>query len=164
MDSKELHVLIEHWFLMGKNTTQSRNSLINVIAHLLHHIKQWSCGILNLNVDVHPRMMLNIQVDEMRKLLKRNIKKVHRIHLDDRKIKLSEIADMVTITTERVHHILHGHFMASMFWYAHSIIFIAYLKNGKTVTGKYCFALLTRLDEVIRKKRPHLKKRKILFH
>ena len=38
-----------------------------------------------------------------------NIKKVHRIDLDDRKIKMSEITDMVKISTECVRHILHEH-------------------------------------------------------
>ena len=38
-----------------------------------------------------------------------NIKQVHRIVFGDQKIKVSEIADMVTISTERVCYILHGH-------------------------------------------------------
>jgi len=39
------------------------------------------------------------------------------------------------------------------------------LKKGKTITGKYYFTLLTRLDEKIRGKGPGLqKKKKNIFH
>ena len=50
--------------------------------------------------------------------------------------------------------------MASVFWYAHGLIFI---EKGRTITGAYCAALLDRLVDEIRKKRPHLKNTKILF-
>ncbi|XP_019875979.1 histone-lysine N-methyltransferase SETMAR-like [Aethina tumida] len=36
-----------------------------------------------------------------------NIKKVHKIILNDRKVKLIEIEDIVKISSERVHHIIH---------------------------------------------------------
>ncbi|VVC40054.1 Hypothetical protein CINCED_3A010488 [Cinara cedri] len=39
-----------------------------------------------------------------------NIKKVHKIMLNDRKVKLIEIADIVKISSERVHHIIHEYF------------------------------------------------------
>ena len=42
-------------------------------------------------------------------VIKENIKKVHRIVLYDLKIKVSEITDMVQISTERVRYILHEH-------------------------------------------------------
>lgn len=54
--------------------------------------------------------------------------------------------------------------MASVFWDAHSIIFIDYLEKEKTITGEYYVMLLDKLDEEIKKKRPRLKKKKILFH
>lgn len=38
-----------------------------------------------------------------------NITKVHRIVLDDRKVKVREIADIVKISIGSVHHILHEH-------------------------------------------------------
>ena len=53
--------------------------------------------------------------------------------------------------------------MASIFWDAHGVIVIDYLDKGRTITGAYYVALLDRLVDQIRKKRPHLKK-KILFH
>ena len=54
--------------------------------------------------------------------------------------------------------------MVSVFWDAHGVISIDYLEKGRTITGAYYAALLDRLVDEIRKKRPHLKKRKILFH
>ena len=40
----------------------------------------------------------------------------------------------------------------------------SYLEKGRTNTGAYYAALLDRLVDEIRKKRPHFKKKKILFH
>jgi hypothetical protein len=39
-----------------------------------------------------------------------------------------------------------GKFVASVFWDAEGILFIAYLEKGKTITGEYYSNLLTRLD------------------
>ncbi|KAF7286080.1 hypothetical protein GWI33_008029 [Rhynchophorus ferrugineus] len=36
-----------------------------------------------------------------------NSKKIHKMILNDRKLKLNEIADTLKISTERVHHIIH---------------------------------------------------------
>ena len=46
----------------------------------------------------------------------------------------------------------------------HGVIFIKYLKKGRTISGVYYAASLGRLVDEIRKKRPHLKKEKIVFH
>ena len=54
--------------------------------------------------------------------------------------------------------------MASVFWDAHRVIFIDYLEKGRTNTGAYYAALLDQLLNEIRKKWPHLKKKKIIFH
>ena len=56
-----------------------------------------------------------------------------------------------------------GKVMASVFWNAHGVIFIDYLEKGRTITGAYYAALLERLVDEIRKKRPHLKKKKSFF-
>ena len=54
--------------------------------------------------------------------------------------------------------------MVSVFWDARGVILIDYLEKGRTITEAYYTALLDRLVDEIRKKRPHLKKKKILFH
>lgn len=57
-----------------------------------------------------------------------------------------------------------GKVMASVFWDAHGVIFIDYLEKGKSITGAYYSSLLDRLKIEIAEKRPHLKKKKILYH
>ena len=54
--------------------------------------------------------------------------------------------------------------MASVFWDVHGIIFIYYLEHGKTINSDYYIYLLVRLKAEIIKKRPHLAKKKVMFH
>ena len=54
--------------------------------------------------------------------------------------------------------------MESVFWDAHGILFIDYLKKGKTINSDYYMALLDRLSAEIKKKRPHMQKKKVLVH
>ena len=179
-----------------------------------------------------------------------NIAKVHQMVLDDRRIKVREIAEVMRMSKERVCHILHqdlgmrklsarwvprlltldqkrvrmnisnallvqlrhnksefwrrlitvdetwiqhytpetkiqskkwtaegepapkkaktvfsaGKVMATVFWDSHGVILIDYLQKGKTITGVYYASLLDKLKAEIAKKRPHLQKKKILFH
>lgn len=53
--------------------------------------------------------------------------------------------------------------MATVFWDSQGIILIDYLEKGKTITGQYYAALLDQLNDNIKEKRPHLKKKKVLF-
>ena len=57
-----------------------------------------------------------------------------------------------------------GKVMASVFWDAHGIIYIVYLKKGKYINSDYYIELLVRLKDEIAKKRPHMKKKKVIFH
>lgn len=57
-----------------------------------------------------------------------------------------------------------GKVMASVFWNTHGILFIDYLEKGRTINSDYYCALLDRLKNEIALKRPHMKKKKILFH
>ena len=54
--------------------------------------------------------------------------------------------------------------MARVYRDRHEVIFIDYLEKERSITGAYYAALFDRLVDEIRKKRPHLKKKKILFH
>jgi hypothetical protein len=54
-----------------------------------------------------------------------------------------------------------GKVMASVFWDARGIIFIDYLEKSQTINSEYYIALLKRLlNDEIKKKRLHLKKKK----
>ncbi|XP_054729335.1 histone-lysine N-methyltransferase SETMAR-like [Anastrepha obliqua] len=57
-----------------------------------------------------------------------------------------------------------GKVLASIAWDACGVIFIDYLEKGKTVTGEYYASLLDRLNDETKKQRPHLAKKKVLFH
>ena len=57
-----------------------------------------------------------------------------------------------------------GNVLASIFWDAQGILFIDYLEKGRTINSEYYTALLVRQKEEIAKKRPHMKKKKVLFH
>lgn len=54
--------------------------------------------------------------------------------------------------------------MATVFWDARGVIFIDYLQKGKTITGEYYASLLDQLNEKLKEKRPHLARKKVLFH
>ena len=54
--------------------------------------------------------------------------------------------------------------MASVFWDAHGILFIDYFKKGKIINSDYYMALLDQSSVEIKKKRPHMQKKKVLFH
>ena len=56
-----------------------------------------------------------------------------------------------------------GKVMLSVFWNALGLIFIDYLEKGRTITGVYYDALLNRLVDEIRNKRPHLKRKTSYF-
>ncbi|GBP20516.1 Histone-lysine N-methyltransferase SETMAR [Eumeta japonica] len=54
--------------------------------------------------------------------------------------------------------------MATVFWDARGVIHIDYLEKGKTITSEYYSKLLDRFDVDLKQKRPHLAKKKELFH
>ncbi|GFV30199.1 mariner Mos1 transposase [Trichonephila clavipes] len=53
--------------------------------------------------------------------------------------------------------------MATVFWDSHGVILIDFQK-GKIITGAYYASLLDKLKAELADKRPHLQKKKILFH
>lgn len=250
MDNKEFRLLIKHCFLMGKNTTKAKQWLDKCYpgtAPSRQTVEYWfakfKCGETSTDDAARSGRPIDATSEEI-------ATKVHLIVLNDRKIKVREIADMVHISTERVHHILHEHLsmrklfsrwvprfltidqkqhrindsesnlllfkhdpkdfvrryvtmdetwihhytpesnqqsaqwfahgesreqrprtqqsagkvLASVFWDAHGILLIDYLETKKTITGQYYANLLDRLNEAIKIKRPHLAKKKIIFH
>ena len=57
-----------------------------------------------------------------------------------------------------------GKVLTSVFWDTQGILFIDYLKKGRTINSEYYIALLVRLKEEIAKKRLQMKKKNVLFH
>jgi len=56
-----------------------------------------------------------------------------------------------------------GKVMASVFWDAHGIIFIDYLQKGRSY-GRVLCSVIGQLNDEIKKKRPHMVKKKVLYH
>ena len=56
-----------------------------------------------------------------------------------------------------------GKVMASVFWDMYGILLIDFLSKGQSINNDYYFALLDRLEDAIKKKRPHMAKKKTLF-
>jgi len=250
MDSKEFRVLMKHCFFMKKNAADAKKWLDKCYpdsapgeATIRKWFAKFRTGHMSTEDDERSGRPKEAVTDE-------NIKKIHKMILEDRKVKLIVIADTLKISKERVGLItreylgmrklcakwvpreltvdqkqqrvddseqclklfnrqkseflrryvtmdetwLHyftpesnrqsaewtardeptpkrgktqqsaGKVMASVFWDAHGIIFIDYLKRGKTINSDYYIALLERLKEEILEKRPHLQKKKVLFH
>lgn len=57
-----------------------------------------------------------------------------------------------------------GKVMATVFWDSQGIIYIDCLERKKTIIGLYYTELLDRFDAELKKKRPHLVKKKALLH
>ena len=57
-----------------------------------------------------------------------------------------------------------GKILAFIFWEMQGIFFISYLEKGRTINSKYYITFLVHLKEGITKKRPQIKKKKVLFH
>ena len=112
MEKSEIHVLIKHCFLMGKNTVQAKHGFISVIWTLLHW-KQWfRVGRLTLNAVVQTQMMLNTQITQIWQLswkTPKNTKKLHKLVLANGKLKLCEIVEELKILEGSVLTILHEH-------------------------------------------------------
>ena len=53
--------------------------------------------------------------------------------------------------------------MASVFWDMHGILLIDFLPKGQTNNSDYFIDLLDRLEDTIKKKRPHMAQKKPLF-
>ncbi|GFY17092.1 transposase [Trichonephila clavipes] len=53
--------------------------------------------------------------------------------------------------------------MASIFWDAYGILFIDYLEKGKILNSEYYTVLLDQLNEKIKKKRPQMQKKKVMY-
>lgn len=250
MEKNEFRVLMKHYFLMGKSAADTKKWLDECYADSAPAeatIRKWFAkfrtGHMSTEDDERSGRPKEAVTDE-------NIKKIHKMILDDRKLKLHEIAEALKISKERVGHIIHeyldmqklcakwvprvltinqkqqriddseaclqlithnkpdffrryvtidetwlhhytpesnrqsaewtardepapkrgktqqsaGKVMASVFWDAHGIIFIDYLEKGKTINSDYYIGLLERLKAEIAKKRPQMKKKKVLLH
>lgn len=107
MDKEEFRVLIKHCFLMGKNAAGAKMWLDKHYptsapgeATVRNWFAKFRTGHMSTNNDERRGRPKEAVTPE-------NIKTIHKIILNDRKVKLIEIADTLKISKERVGHILH---------------------------------------------------------
>lgn len=107
MDKKEFRVLIKHCFIMKKNTVEAKAWLdkhYSDSAPGKSTVEKWFAkfkrGEMSTEDETRSGRPKEAVTDE-------NIKKVHKIIMNDRKLKLIEIAETLKISKERVGHIVH---------------------------------------------------------
>lgn len=109
MDKIEYRAVIKYLFLKGKTPTQIKDELDSVYgdsAPSFTTVKFWAAefkrGRKSLGDDERSGRPKTATTDE-------NIAKVHQMILDDRRIKVREIAAVMNMSKERVCHILNQH-------------------------------------------------------
>lgn len=107
MEKKEFRVLIKYCFLKGKNTVEAKAWLDQEFPDsapgkttIVDWYAKFKRGEMSTEDGERSGRPKEAVSDE-------NIQKIHKIILKDRKVKLKEIADIVKISSERVHHIIH---------------------------------------------------------
>ena len=109
MDKIEYRAVIKYLFLKGNTPTQIKDELDSVYgdsAPSFTTVKFWAAefkrGRKSLGDDERSGRPKTATTDE-------NIAKVHEMVLDDRRIKVREIAEVMNMSKERVCHILNQH-------------------------------------------------------
>ena len=250
MEKSEFRVLIKHCFLMGKNTVEAQQWLEKCYPDSFPSkstICRWYAEFKRGRTDTNDAERSGRPLEAV---VPENVSEVLKIVMNNRKVKVRDIAEMTQISSGSVFTILHkklslkkvfskwvprllsmeqkqqriddsesclslftrnkkdflrryvtmdetwihhftpeshrqssewraagesrpkrpktqqsaGKVMASVFWDTHGVIFIDYLEKGKSINSDYYIDLLVRLKEEIAAKRPHMKKKKILFH
>ncbi|GFV56546.1 mariner Mos1 transposase [Trichonephila clavipes] len=143
MDKIEYRGVIKYLFLKGDTPTQIKAELDSVygdsapsFTSVKFRVAEFKRGRKSSGDDEHSGRPNAKITDE-------SIAKVHQMVLYERRIK------------ER---------MANVFWDSHGVILINYLQKGKIITGAYYASLRYKLKAEFVEKRPHLQRKKILFH
>jgi hypothetical protein len=102
MEKKEFCVLMKHCFLAKKKILlKPRLGWINIIWTLHHEwFAKYKRGKMSIEDDARSGRLKEAITEE-------NIKKLNKKNLNDRKVKLIEIAETLKISKERVGHIVH---------------------------------------------------------
>ncbi|GBP33923.1 Putative uncharacterized protein FLJ37770 [Eumeta japonica] len=107
MEKSEFRVLIKHYFLRKKNITETKEKLDKYYgdsAPSISMVKKWftelRCGRTSTSDAERSGRPKEVITPEI-------VDKIHEMILDDRRMKVRELAHAVGISSERVHHILH---------------------------------------------------------
>ena len=109
MEKSEFRVLIKRYIVRGKPLSETKAKLEksysdSALSYIM--VQKWftefRCGHMSTETIPCPGRRNKITIPEI-------INKIHDILLDDPKVELHEIAEIVSISTERVVNILHKH-------------------------------------------------------
>lgn len=109
MEKSEFRVLIKHYFLRNKTIKQTEDKLQKYYgesapSHFTVHkwFTEFRCGRTSTKTIPSPGRPKEVTSKEI-------VNKIHDIVLEDCRVTITEIADIVKISTERIHNILHEH-------------------------------------------------------
>lgn len=106
MEKTEYRAVIKYFVIKGMKATEIRNELQGTLgesapsfATISRWVNAFTRGRTGCVDEPRPGPPKTVTTNEM-------VLKIHTILMQDRRLKVREIADMVNISTERVHHIL----------------------------------------------------------
>ena len=109
MEKSEFRVLIKHVFLREKTLSETKAKLNKYYLDstpsyrmVQKSLTEFRCGRTSTKTILSPRLLNEITTPEM-------TNEIHDIVLNDPKVKVREIAEIVSISTECVVNILHTH-------------------------------------------------------
>ena len=109
MEKSEFRVLIKHHFLRGKTLSETKAKIHKYYSYTstsLGMVQKWftefRCGRTSTETIPSPGRPNEISTPEM-------INEIHNIVLNDPKVQVREIAEIVSISTERLVNTLHTH-------------------------------------------------------
>jgi len=109
MDEKEFRVLIKHYFMKGKSPQETKEKLdkhYGDSAPSIRTVYKWFQNFRSGHMDTSDAKRSGRPVEVTTPEI---IDKIHDMVMDDRRVKVREIASAVGISNERVHNILHQH-------------------------------------------------------
>ncbi|GBP54687.1 Histone-lysine N-methyltransferase SETMAR [Eumeta japonica] len=153
MEKSEFRVLIKHYFLRKKTITETKKKLDKYYGDSVPSIsmvKKWftefRCGRTSTSDAERSGRPKEVITPEI-------VDKIHEMILDDRRMKVRELAHAVGISTERVHHILHEYLdkrKLSARWVPRLLTLDH--KRNRVTTSKECLAMFSRNpDEFLRR-------------
>lgn len=109
MDEKEFRVLIKHYFLKGKTAEVTHKKLhkhYGVCAPAIRTIYKWMGNFRRGDMSTADAERSGRPVEVTTPEI---IDKIHDMIMEDRRLKVREIAEAIGISNDRVHNILHNH-------------------------------------------------------
>ncbi|KAL0821004.1 hypothetical protein ABMA28_005653 [Loxostege sticticalis] len=108
MEKTEFRVLIKQYFLRGKTIKQTEEKLKKYYgdaapSHGMVHkwFTEFRLGRMTTNDAERPGRPIEVTTEAM-------VNEIHDIDLEDRRVKIREIADAMHISNERVFYVLHN--------------------------------------------------------